>query len=217
MKTGSGLVYQRNRFVDPVTGTFTQADPLGLGGGLSAWGFVGGDPVNYSDPFGLCTDPTDPSCKSLAEQVGDAARAQVRAFVEKWGLRGLPILGNTLAEGARGVVKNTHVSIDVNAGNVTTSFARDATSVDLSSSVGLNVTATATFLSPKAGSGPTASVGGLFGEGIVGGGALKVGADGVRGVSVSGGVGVQLPAAASKFMNAIKWISITAGEQKNSH
>ena len=28
---------------------------LGLAGGLNAWGFAEGDPVNYSDPFGLCT------------------------------------------------------------------------------------------------------------------------------------------------------------------
>lgn len=42
MKTGSGLVYQRNRYVDPETGKFTQADPIGLAGGLNAWGFAGG-------------------------------------------------------------------------------------------------------------------------------------------------------------------------------
>ena len=29
-------------------------DPIGLAGGLNAYGFAGGDPVNYSDPFGLC-------------------------------------------------------------------------------------------------------------------------------------------------------------------
>jgi RHS repeat-associated protein len=52
-KTGSGLVYARNRYVDPQTGKFTQADPIGLASGVNAWGFVGGDPVSYSDPFGL--------------------------------------------------------------------------------------------------------------------------------------------------------------------
>ena len=29
----------------------TQGDPIGLGGGLNAYGFAGGDPVNYADPF----------------------------------------------------------------------------------------------------------------------------------------------------------------------
>jgi RHS repeat-associated protein len=51
---GSGLQYMRNRYYDPTRGQFTQADPIGLGGGLNLYGFAGGDPITYSDPFGLC-------------------------------------------------------------------------------------------------------------------------------------------------------------------
>jgi uncharacterized protein RhaS with RHS repeats len=36
-----------------VTGCLTQEDPIGLAGGLNLYGFAGGDPVNFSDPFGL--------------------------------------------------------------------------------------------------------------------------------------------------------------------
>jgi RHS repeat-associated protein len=50
----SGLQFMRNRFYDPQTGRFTQEDPIGLGGGLNLYGFAAGDPVNFSDPFGLC-------------------------------------------------------------------------------------------------------------------------------------------------------------------
>ena len=50
----AGLVYHRHRYVDPQTGRFTQEDPLGLAGGLNLYGFAAGDPVNFSDPFGLC-------------------------------------------------------------------------------------------------------------------------------------------------------------------
>jgi RHS repeat-associated protein len=50
----SGLSYMRNRYYDPATGRFTQEDPIGLAGGLNLYGFAGGDPVNFSDPFGLC-------------------------------------------------------------------------------------------------------------------------------------------------------------------
>src|ERR1043166_4056083 len=35
-------------------GQFTQEDPIGLGGGLNAYGFAAGDRVNFSDPMGLC-------------------------------------------------------------------------------------------------------------------------------------------------------------------
>jgi RHS repeat-associated protein len=56
-------LYMRNRVYDPKAGRFTQEDPLGLAGGLNLYGFANGDPVNFSDPFGLCpclpfVDPT---------------------------------------------------------------------------------------------------------------------------------------------------------------
>ena len=35
---------------------YTQQDPIGIAGGLNLYGFAGGDPVNFSDPFGLCPD-----------------------------------------------------------------------------------------------------------------------------------------------------------------
>jgi uncharacterized protein RhaS with RHS repeats len=48
------MQYKRNRYYDPASGRFTQVDPIGLAGGLNAYGFGGGDQVNFSDPFGLC-------------------------------------------------------------------------------------------------------------------------------------------------------------------
>jgi hypothetical protein len=35
-------------------GQSTQEDPIGLAGGVNLYGFAAGDPVNFSDPFGLC-------------------------------------------------------------------------------------------------------------------------------------------------------------------
>jgi len=52
-------MYRRNRYYDPVKGRFTQEDPIGLAGGLNLYGFAGGDPVNFSDPFGLCAAQSD--------------------------------------------------------------------------------------------------------------------------------------------------------------
>lgn len=53
----TGMLYRRNRYFDPNTGRFTQEDPMGIAGGLNAYGFANGDPVNFSDPFGLLSCP----------------------------------------------------------------------------------------------------------------------------------------------------------------
>lgn len=46
-------MYRGNRYYDPATGQFTQEDALGPDGGMNAYGFARGDPVDFSDPFGL--------------------------------------------------------------------------------------------------------------------------------------------------------------------
>jgi uncharacterized protein RhaS with RHS repeats len=56
----AGMAYRRNRFYDGSTGQFNQQDPIGLAGGANSYGFAAGDPVNFSDPFGLCTIPPCP-------------------------------------------------------------------------------------------------------------------------------------------------------------
>jgi RHS repeat-associated protein len=52
----TGLSYRRNRYYDPASGQFTQQDPIGIAGGLNLYGYANGDPINFSDPFGLCPD-----------------------------------------------------------------------------------------------------------------------------------------------------------------
>jgi RHS repeat-associated protein len=53
----TGQLFMRARYYDPVTGRFTQEDPLGLAGGVNEYGFAAGDLVNYGDPFGLWFTP----------------------------------------------------------------------------------------------------------------------------------------------------------------
>jgi RHS repeat-associated protein len=57
-RDATGLSYRRNRYYDPVSGQFTQSDPIGIAGGLNLYGYANGDPINFSDPFGLkgCDD-----------------------------------------------------------------------------------------------------------------------------------------------------------------
>lgn len=54
------MQYKRNRYFDASSGRFTQEDPIVLAGGPNLYGYANGDPVNFSDPFGLlaCDPPS---------------------------------------------------------------------------------------------------------------------------------------------------------------
>jgi RHS repeat-associated protein len=49
----SGLYYNYFRDYDPSTGRYAQSDPIGLNGGISTYGYVGGNPLTGFDSFGL--------------------------------------------------------------------------------------------------------------------------------------------------------------------
>ncbi|HEU4885344.1 MAG TPA: polymorphic toxin type 47 domain-containing protein, partial [Longimicrobium sp.] len=76
-RDAGGQMYMRNRYYDPATGQFTQTDPIGIAGGLNTYGYAGGDPVSYDDPYGLSSEEccrNDASPQQLREEV-----ARVRA------------------------------------------------------------------------------------------------------------------------------------------
>ncbi|HEX6912219.1 MAG TPA: RHS repeat-associated core domain-containing protein [Longimicrobium sp.] len=101
MRDPTGQVYMRNRSYNPQTGQFTQMDPIGLAGGLNAYGFAAGDPVSYSDPYGLSaqedttkrkqagnggTDQRNDRCevaRILTDLVTDL-RNNPRSFAPRW-------------------------------------------------------------------------------------------------------------------------------------
>lgn len=49
----TGLYYYRARHYDPTLGRFLQPDPLGYVDGFNLYAYVGNNPINYWDPYGL--------------------------------------------------------------------------------------------------------------------------------------------------------------------
>jgi RHS repeat-associated protein len=53
-----GMYYYKARIYAPTLGRFMQTDPVGYSAGVNWYDYVGGDPVNRSDPSGLIKEPS---------------------------------------------------------------------------------------------------------------------------------------------------------------
>ncbi|MFZ6736053.1 RHS repeat domain-containing protein [Undibacterium sp. Ji42W] len=59
---GTGLYYYRARYYSPATHRFISEDPIGLNGGINTYGYVGGNPISFTDPSGRCFGPLIVAC-----------------------------------------------------------------------------------------------------------------------------------------------------------
>lgn len=56
-----GAYHYKARAYSPGLGRFLQTDPIGYAAGANMYGYVGSDPINFTDPFGFCGDPLIPN------------------------------------------------------------------------------------------------------------------------------------------------------------
>lgn len=75
----SGLNYNYFRDYDPAMGRYVQSDPIGLGGGLNTFGYVGANSLVNIDPYGLRTDSLTASCRLHPEICAAAPPASSQA------------------------------------------------------------------------------------------------------------------------------------------
>ena len=98
-EVGAGLIFARNRYLDPEMGRFISADPVGYVDGPSLYQYALNNSVNYSDPMGLFEGA------EIRQRHYQAAESGISPWYMETALEaGMEALGNPYVQGGLQVV-----------------------------------------------------------------------------------------------------------------
>jgi type VI secretion system secreted protein VgrG len=100
MSDPNGLLYMNARYYSPYICRFLNPDPTGFAGGLNFYAYANGNPVTYTDPFGLWAGVDDLAFTAGGAVIG--AAGQGIADLVSWNWTGWSGIGRAAAAGAAG-------------------------------------------------------------------------------------------------------------------
>lgn len=165
--------------------------------------------ISIADPFGLCDDPQDPKCKTLAQSASDAAKRtldEASAAVSD----GLAAIGRVVGL----VDRSTAASVDFQAGNVIASVSADAIRLSLTPDIALS----AVFnVGANWGGKGRMSFGVTGGEGLIAGAGVNMSGGKPSGVNFQAGRGWRpspVDLKLSGLVTLAQSMTVTVGSQK---
>jgi RHS repeat-associated protein len=84
----TGLIYDGARFYSPAWGRFYSPDPIGYAGGNNLYAYVGNDPLNNTDPFGLAAQQVGSSQWNLTTAYSQSDLDQLNTRLTSARLKG---------------------------------------------------------------------------------------------------------------------------------